>query len=66
MRAVELPAEHTPGTLLMCEEGPERLRSALLSTRQLAVDVTGHRQGLIVRAPVVVKDPEQPTPGPDL
>ena len=66
VRAVELPAEHTPATLLPCEEGPKRLRTALLSTRQLADDGTRHRQGRGIRASDLAGDPVPPVPGPGL
>jgi DNA primase len=58
VRAVELPAEHTPATLLLCDDGPERLRRALLNTRQLAVHAA--RQDLGIRAITPIRESDGP------
>jgi DNA primase len=56
VRTAGLPAEHTPATLLLCEDGPERLRRALLDTRQLL----GQRQDLNTGGAVLARNAEGP------
>jgi DNA primase len=51
-----LPAEHTPATLLLCENGPDRLRSALMNTAPLAVQ----RSDLSADTATVLRDRQGP------
>jgi hypothetical protein len=56
VRIVNLPADHTPATLLLCEDGPKRLRGALLNTRRLAA----YQQDPGTRLTTLARDREGP------
>ncbi len=51
-----LPAEHTPATLLPCDNGPERLRRALLN----AVQMAAHRLEVGPDIATLKRDPHGP------
>ncbi|MEV0283486.1 hypothetical protein AB0H36_05130 [Kribbella sp. NPDC050820] len=62
VRAVGMPAEHSPATLALCESGPERLRDALSKPLPLMLYRASGRS--VAAVPRV--DPDPPDRGPGL